>query len=279
MVRVRQEGDKNGRPEGGLNGDMAMEPNSDDRRVLVDRALEAMAAMPPSRVLPPTRELGEELARSISRHKTRHQVVRLIASQYAINGAPADSGGGLQGVEETLAREITKTSAQIQRFIPGVVPEILEELASEYFDQYLDDQAGLSRWLLFCAIATAPGDLKPDDARDREEFREAIAGWLGDHVDLYAGAYGELMGKLGRRDRVDDGYRTLTHALGMLAEGAILRASVDPAIDREEAARTFRHAALGLVAVFTANKADERSVDDLFREVFSPSPTSPSDSV
>jgi hypothetical protein len=249
------------------------EPTDAKHREFVDSAVEQLAAMPPRLLLPSTKSVDESLARSIAKTNTRHRTIRYLASEYGLNGGPPDHADLITGIERRFAADIERIAALIPALQAEAVTAVLGNMAKEYIEKYFEDTAGLSRWLLFCAIATVPGPLAREDARDREAFQKAISEWLDSTMERYAAQYQVLIDALGRRDRVGDQLRSLTHALAMLSEGALLRAAVDTSISPEEAAEIYRQSALGLITVFTASAGDDRSVDSLIGEALKPSPT------
>lgn len=245
------------------------EPVDRKHRQLIDAAVREMAVRAPRDLVPSNNQLGEELARSVSRRKTRHQVVRLIASRHALE-AGLDGAPGPAAVESTLKLHMERFAKEVADYRPEALPGAMGRLAEEYFDATVKDIAALSRWLLFCAIATTPGELEREDATDREEFRSTIASWISQHTERYQERYAALILALGRRDRQGDDFASFTQLAGMLSEGAFLRVAIDPTLDRVEARRMYRQAILGLVSIFSAPPTDDRDVDTLIFETLAP---------
>lgn len=245
------------------------EPTDNRHRDLIEAAAIAIANMSPSDVLPSNHRLGEQLARAVSRKNTRHQVIRLIGSTYGLDAA-VDGSAGPSEIETTLALHMARFAEEFHNYRPETLPRAIGKLAEDYFDAYASDLASLSRWMLYCAIATVPGELPEDDERDRQAFQDALATWIKRYTDRYIERYGALVFALGRTEREDGALLSFTQLLGMLSEGAFIRVAIDPALDHDKVRTMYRQAVLGLVGVFSAGPGDDRTIDELVSESLVP---------
>jgi len=220
------------------------EPSTYAQNEIIDAALAVIDDQAASDVLPSTRAVAARSHRARNtavgafRPATHHSVLRHLASSSSSLRTPA----GVFAHDDVI-RRVEFLGDVLPATRPEMVLVLVRQLSVRHFHNLAADDRGLRRRLLFTAAAMSRDASSSADDEVRDDFADALRMFYAGLDDRYVERYEELLRRWGKEVIPSLDMRQLTRTLTALADGLLLRYSVDDDSTLDAAAETYGAAA------------------------------------